>query len=390
MTYHSSLCSCSRDYTPSPSPPPTRSKADASSLAAAKRPADVTKSVAAPLQRSKSSSSVPAFSRFSSSSTCPARTWTKEEFARLATIYQSRGRSLKHSGDRRIRDASPRASSTSRNSAQTIANYEQTEAIVLYLYAFWCEDQTLPAGGSSSRPCILTNWSSLSGLLHHVHRNHEKQGEHLLAALCLLLEAVVLKQVAGAEQRLIQQKMSQVANRMVAASTPGASSSSSSSGNALSEVSNSLMDLSSSMTKVLADEERSSKLFGLVRGTILSPDFFRLKLPKVYEACQKASVATSSERVGKMALALDPGSLPSTEDEKSTKEERWTWTWPLPFLEGSTMTTSGNSQSSSSTTASALHIPHLVCFARAVLQERARQKGVTDYRIAEISTTGGQ
>lgn len=92
--------------------------------------------------------------------------------------YRQRGRELKHRGDQRRRDISTsKRLASSPEKESLVASLEQTDALLLYMYGFWCEDQA--CGGS----CVVANWTSLYGLLKYVYLNHEKSKMPLLAGL---------------------------------------------------------------------------------------------------------------------------------------------------------------------------------------------------------------
>ena len=74
--------------------------------------------------------------------------------------YRSAGRELKHSGD-----ATARSATSLRDSHLAIV--QQAEAVLLYVFAFWCDDQ-------AARGCIIQNWQSIFGLLAFVKRAAEK------------------------------------------------------------------------------------------------------------------------------------------------------------------------------------------------------------------------
>lgn len=53
---------------------------------------------------------------------------------------------------------------------------KQTEAILLYVFAFWCDDQ-------AAKTCISQNWQSIFGLVAFVKRAAEKANLSLVVAL---------------------------------------------------------------------------------------------------------------------------------------------------------------------------------------------------------------
>lgn len=87
----------------------------------------------------------------------------------MVLSYREQGRSLKHSGDRVAREAKSAKDGT-------LAAVLQMEAILLYVFAFWCDDQ-------ASRNCLVANWHSIFGLLSFVKRAAEKQGLAVISGL---------------------------------------------------------------------------------------------------------------------------------------------------------------------------------------------------------------
>ena len=123
-------------------------------------------------------------------------TWSRDRFKRLASICRERGRALKHSGDRRMREYAPQTAVGSARLVPILALLEQVDAIILYSFAFWCEDQaagslrqpsstgpvsTMPTPQSSSglqsrwKPgCVVENWRSIFGLVAFAKSRSEK------------------------------------------------------------------------------------------------------------------------------------------------------------------------------------------------------------------------
>lgn len=384
---HRTPCS-SRDYTPSPPPEATR---------------DV-KAVATSSSKKASSSSAKAVA------TAPPahRTWTREQYATTGSLYQSKGRALKHAGDRRLREASSAYDASTTAASQQVAIYQHTEAILLFMYGFWCEDWAaslkMAAAGSassSSRSCIVANWSSLSGLLHYVCANHEKHKNEALAGLCRLLEAMVLRHTACYEQKQLQHRLSRLAYKtssqsatsgasppsVTAASSPGALLASATSpaaeagsiGSAPSpatnghdgsshgiDVSASISELASSMSRLVADEERSVKLFTQTR-LQLSNAALASEFPKTWLLCQ-ASILDPT----RTANDLDPASAPVGSSSDAPLEEvpaAARWAWPLGAGEGQTLAA----------------FPHVVNFGRSLLRESAQRKKLSSFRLADLA-----
>ena len=92
--------------------------------------------------------------------------------------YRQRGRELKHRGDHRRRDISTsKRHIASPEKESLVASLEQLDALLLYMYGFWCEDQA--CGGS----CVVNNWTSLYGLLKYVYDQLVKSKMPMLAGL---------------------------------------------------------------------------------------------------------------------------------------------------------------------------------------------------------------
>lgn len=124
------------------------------------------------------------------------RQWSKELYLETAGIYRRKGRDVKHSGDRRLRESS--ADPSTAQSQASIAALEQTDALLHFVYGFWCEDMALglslaakekenKASSSSSHvepyACVTTNWESLSGLLKYCIASHERRKDAILVGL---------------------------------------------------------------------------------------------------------------------------------------------------------------------------------------------------------------
>ncbi|CAO1638134.1 unnamed protein product [Parajaminaea phylloscopi] len=365
----------SRDYTSSPSPPPENTR----SRTTRKSPPKATAS-----SSSSSSSSSPQPDAASVQQVPPRRSWTREDYVATGTMYQARGRALKHAGDRRLREANSTFDRGAMSAAQRVAIHQHTEAILLFIYGFWCEDwaaslknasSTSSTGGS--RTCIVANWSSLSGLLHYVCASHEKHKDEALAGFCRFLEAMVLRHTASFEQRQVQQRLSRLASSTavvepsaqtdVASPAPSAASPTESNGPAAhavgADIAGSLADLSSAMSRIVADEERSSKLFAVTRNqlsnAVLARDF-----PQTWQLCQ-----TSMLDPFKTANDLDPASAPS--DAKVPLPAQARWAWPLGAGEGQMLSV----------------FPHVVNFGRSLLRESAQRRKLTAYRLSDLSSS---
>jgi hypothetical protein len=81
------------------------------------------------------------------------------------------GRVLKHSGEARYRD------NPDKEPAAELGLLEQADAFLLYMYAFWCEDQgraRVTSDGQVKPGFHVDNWKSMFGLLSFVRSRAEK------------------------------------------------------------------------------------------------------------------------------------------------------------------------------------------------------------------------
>ncbi|KAM0790799.1 hypothetical protein ACM66B_004646 [Microbotryomycetes sp. NB124-2] len=123
----------------------------------------------------------------------PGQDWhtayPKERLRKLAAKYRDCGRSLKHAGDAIAKEArtGPRGK---------LALAKQTEAILLYAFAFWCDDQ-------AAKACIPSNWKSIFGLLAFVKSRAEKDKLGIVIGLCLRIEALAVFALTMHEQKLL-------------------------------------------------------------------------------------------------------------------------------------------------------------------------------------------
>lgn len=219
---------------------------------------------------------------------------------------------------------------TSPISEELIASLEQTDALLLYTYGFWCEDQ----GGGT---CISANWTSLYGLLKYVYLRHEKSKMYVLSGLCRLLEATVLRHVAAHDMRMLNHRL-------------GKASSTSSPSQA------EVLELSTLMTKVVGDQERSARLAAQARQTALNLAYLRQTYPRLARFCESSmhSAQWMSTDQASLAHRLDPSYASSDLHNESAYSTNG-WSWPLD---------------------TASPFPMLVCFGRAALREAAREAQV--------------
>lgn len=282
------------------------------------------------MSRTMNESSSSSLSSFEPLSLPRVREWSKERFIDTAAAYRHRGRELKHRGDRRLRDSSTNYSSPI--SEALIAGLEQTDALLLYVYGFWCDDQ-------GRGTCITENWNSLFGLLKYVYLRHEKNKATVLAGLCRLLESSVLRHIAGHEMRMLTHRIGKASSSIDPTSKEE------------------MHELSVLMQKVVGDQERSNRLHVQARQTVLNLTILHQHCPSLARFCEKSmqSPLWASSDQAQLATRLDPCSNSIIESDLAASSTNG-WCWPLdvssPF-------------------------PMLVCFGRAVLREIAKEARIS-------------
>ncbi|GAA5941594.1 uncharacterized protein JCM15063_001630 [Sporobolomyces koalae] len=135
--------------------------------------------------------------------------WPKERLRKLAAQCRDHGRRLKHSGDSLARRASPSSSSPT----MLLSLAHQVDAILLYVFAFWCDD-------TAARTCLPSNWSTVFGLIAFVKKTADKEHEPFLTGLCLRMEAIAVYTLSMHEQKALFYKATQLSHQ-----TPGPPSS---------------------------------------------------------------------------------------------------------------------------------------------------------------------
>ncbi|CEH14331.1 hypothetical protein CBOM_02185 [Ceraceosorus bombacis] len=307
------------------------------------------------------------------------RRWDKDLFVSTAASFRARGRSLKHQGDQRLREESTMRIGSSPSSAACIATFEQMDAVLLYVYSFWCEDEAAAIDTGTPGVIIAANWNTIFGLLKYVCDCQERNGFPALAGLCRLIEALVLRKVSDNENRLLQRRLAKlvassaaIANTgstYVAAgqspSTPfGDTAAPSPASHHSAEVppgdlSSAIADISSIMRKTVGESERSARLFAQARNA-LSPSTLQDSFPDVWQTCLACSTVVEPVRD---ALRLNPEGFGSsscvTDDAPSAR-----WAWPLDHV---------------------TPLPHYVNFGRALLREAAARKNLK-FQLAAITS----
>lgn len=282
------------------------------------------------ISRTMNESSSSSMSSFEPLSLPRVREWSKEQYIDTAAAYRHRGRELKHRGDRRLRESS--TNYTSPINEALIAGLEQTDALLLYVYGFWCDDQ-------GRGTCITENWNSLFGLLKYVYLRHEKNKATVLAGLCRLLESSVLRHIAGHEMRMLTHRLGKASSSIDPTSK------------------NEMVELSALMQKVVGDQERSNRLHAQARQSALNMTVLQHHCPSLARFCEKSmqSPLWASSDQAQLATRLDPCSDSVNEVGLAASSTNG-WCWPLdvssPF-------------------------PMLVCFGRAMLREVAKEARVT-------------
>jgi hypothetical protein len=217
-----------------------------------------------------------------------------------------------------------------------VASLEQMDALLLYTYGFWCEDQ-------ACNSCVVANWTSLYGLLKYVHDQLTKNKMTVLAGLCRLLEAFVRSHVASHEMRLMSHRLS----KSVVGNTPSSAESNQ----------QTLLEASEAMSKIVADNDRSVRMLQQSKQSILNLSVLQDIYPQVARLCEgfAKNRQWSSLDQAKLASYIDPSADLSTVDSSTVATSQNGWVWPLDL----------------STPA-----PLLVCFGRAILREAALEAKV--------------
>jgi len=146
--------------------------------------------------------------------TLPTELLSRDRLKALASAGQTRGRALKHSGDGHLRSASTRTDS---NNDLAMGLLELANALILYVYAFWCED--LLAGRIVTDPingrpitklgCDPIKWRSSFGLFEFVRLRAEKAGPgwEAMVAVTNLLEGLIKHRIQHFERRLLHNEV---------------------------------------------------------------------------------------------------------------------------------------------------------------------------------------
>lgn len=222
---------------------------------------------------------------------------------------------MKHAGDHGLK-------------AETVSwlpHAQHIEAVLLYAYSFWCEDKINPAG---------SQWTSLVQLLRFVVEHLERRGEHVLAGLCIRLQALTFASIVQNRSRAVRNKASKLNADLVNTNTSSTV-----------DVSNITSLIADHLKQNVEDSDKVARYWLRSEGR-LTAEKLRRQFPRVWQHCissnpSKSDDADPSSDVGRRFLPP--------------------FHWPIhPYTS----------------------IPEFVSFARSVLEEWAERRGLSDYRFA--------
>ncbi|SCZ94001.1 BZ3500_MvSof-1268-A1-R1_Chr6-1g08358 [Microbotryum saponariae] len=136
------------------------------------------------------------------------KNFSKDRLRKMAARFRATGRELKHMGDKLAQESTA-------NHAVALAY--QTDAILLYVFAFWCDDQ-------AAKTCIAQNWQTIFGLVAYVKRAAQKAKLGLLEGICTRMESIAVYTLAMYEQKQLNHRGAQLLASGAAASTLTSSS----------------------------------------------------------------------------------------------------------------------------------------------------------------------
>ncbi|KAK0519571.1 hypothetical protein OC834_007337 [Tilletia horrida] len=194
-----------------------------------------------------------------SADSLPPKPWTLDLLSETSRKYKARGRQLKHAGDKQMReysadqqDGASKARLTKQEVIETAA-LQHIDAILHYVYAFWCDDQVralnsrkadsgegggqqtggaASSSGNGSSPvtltatatqCVPSNWTTLFPFLEFSIKFVQRTGWTHLIGLCKLVEAMVRHLLLAHEQRLLNARMAKLNSQAQATLIPSAS-----------------------------------------------------------------------------------------------------------------------------------------------------------------------
>ncbi|KAI5479217.1 hypothetical protein MNV49_003911 [Pseudohyphozyma bogoriensis] len=269
--------------------------------------------------------------------------YSHERLKRLAGMYRGEARDLKRLGDKTAReDRSARG--------QLHSTVLQTDALLLYVFGFWCDDQAI-------KGCNAAQWQSLFGLLTWVKGCAEKAGASIITGICLRMEAHVVHLLSTHEQKnLVSRGLQYGAGASASPSIPppqqeGRSPSSQASPSDTQHRNNasppSTTPSSSTTTAAAADLIKSytkagHELFRYPRlyeeSCVHLTTRLLISLPETWHRCIDTNL---NEDATGMVIPVKP----------------WRFAWPVEM-------------------GRAMSVPHTVVWARAMLEEWARSQGV--------------
>ncbi|SGY90806.1 BQ5605_C039g11829 [Microbotryum silenes-dioicae] len=131
------------------------------------------------------------------------KNFSKDRLRKMAAQFRATGRELKHTGDKLARESTA-------NHAVALAY--QTDAILLYVFAFWCDDQ-------AAKMCIAQNWQTIFGLVAYVKRAAREAKLGLLEGICTRMESIAVYTLAMYEQKQLNHRGAQLLASGAAASS---------------------------------------------------------------------------------------------------------------------------------------------------------------------------
>ncbi|KAL8283863.1 hypothetical protein RQP46_005295 [Phenoliferia psychrophenolica] len=97
--------------------------------------------------------------------------FTRDRLRKLGVAYRDKGREVKHEGDRTRRDGGSMDPSANR-----LATLQQCDAVMIYVFSYWCDDQ-------AAKQTNVGNWKAIFGLLSFVKSSAEKAGMSIVVGL---------------------------------------------------------------------------------------------------------------------------------------------------------------------------------------------------------------
>ncbi|KAM0750803.1 hypothetical protein T439DRAFT_325861 [Meredithblackwellia eburnea MCA 4105] len=278
----------------------------------------------------------PSSLRSSASKRDSTTSLSKDRLRKLASGYREKGREVKHQGDKTRREGG----SSSR--ANILATIQQADAVMLYVFSYWCDDQ-------ANKQTMVVNWKTIFGLLSYVKNTAEKAGMGIVLGLCLRVEAHILHRIFLHDQKSAIYKATQltlppspallpVPNPNDSSRSPGSADSHSPPGATPAPQSNQLAhDLLNTFVKAGNELFRYHRLWEEA-ATLVTPAILARDSPRTWKLCHE-------ENLGVDAADWGPPVKP------------WKFCWPVDLQRGNGL------------------IQEII-FARAVLEEVAEKEGL--------------